>query len=289
MPRYCYVNGRYLPHADGMVHIEDRGYQFADGVYEVVPIYHGRMIDEAAHLDRLDYSLRELRIAAPMSRAALRLVMRELIARNGVTNGLIYMQVTRGVAPRDHKFPKSARSALVMTTKRLKPPAPELLEKGATVITHPDHRWHRRDIKSIGLLPNSLAKQAASEQGAFEAWLVDAQGFVTEGSSTNAWMIRRAEDGQGQEIVTHPRGHGILGGITRQAVTALAQEQGLKLVERPFTVAEVLSADEAFQTSSSNFVMPVTRIDGKAIGNGRPGPLTMRLREIYCRYAEQAS
>lgn len=289
MSRYCYVNGRYLPHADGMVHIEDRGYQFADGVYEVVPIYHGHMIDEAAHLDRLDYSLEQLRIAAPMSRAALRLVMRELIARNGVTNGLIYMQVTRGVAPRDHKFPKKTHSALVMTTKRLKPPAAELLEKGASVITHPDHRWHRRDIKSIGLLPNALAKQAAAERGAYEAWLVDERGFVTEGSSTNAWLIRQAEGGKGQEIVTHPRGHGILGGITRQAVAELVKEQGLTLVEQPFTVADVLSGREAFQTSSSNFVMPVTSIDGKPIGDGRPGPLTMRLRDIYCRYAEQAS
>ncbi len=288
MPRFCYVNGRYLPHADGMVHIEDRGYQFADGVYEVVPIYHDHMIDELAHLDRLDYSLGELRIAAPMARAALRLVMRELIARNGVTNGLIYMQVTRGVAPRDHKFPKKVRSALVMTTKRTKPPAADLLQKGASVITHPDLRWHRRDIKSIALLPNALAKQKASEEGAFEAWLVDDRGVVTEGSSTNAWLIRKAGDGQ-QEIVTHPRGHGILGGITRQAVSVLVAEQGLRLVERPFTVEEVLAADEAFQTSSSAFVMPVTRIDGKLIGTGKPGPLTMRLREIYCRYAEQAA
>ncbi len=286
MSRYCYVNGRYLPHSDGQVHIEDRGYQFADGVYEVVPIYHGHMVDEAAHLDRLDYSLGELRIAAPMPRAALRLVMRELIDRNGVTDGLIYMQVTRGVAPRDHKFPKKARPALVMTTRHFNQPSAEVLEKGIAVVTRPDLRWGRCDIKAIALLPNVLAKQEAWEQGGYEAWLVDEQGFVTEGSSTNAWIVTGAEAGGVAEIVTHPRGHGILGGITRLAVTTLVNEQGLRLVERPFSLTEALGAAEAFQTSSSSFVMPVTRIDGQPIGSGKPGKLTMRLREIYCRYAE---
>ncbi|TXH34735.1 MAG: D-amino-acid transaminase [Rhodospirillaceae bacterium] len=287
MSRFCYVNGRYLPHADGMVHIEDRGYQLADGIYEVVPIYHGKLVDMEPHLDRLAYSLGELRIAAPMERNALRLVMRELIARNGVTNGLIYLQVTRGVAPREHKFPKKTKSSLVMTTKKTKPVAPELLEKGAAIITQRDLRWLRRDIKSIALLPNVLAKQAASEQGAFEAWLVDDAGYVTEGSSTNAWIVTAGPDGKARELITRPLGHDILGGITRRGVVDLAKEQGLNLVQRPFSLEEALSAAEAFQTSSSAFVLPVTSIDGKVIGNGKPGPMTMRLRKIYCRYAEQ--
>jgi D-alanine transaminase len=286
MPRYCYVNGRYLPHRDGYVHIEDRGYQFADGVYEVVPVYRGRMIDAAAHLDRLDYSLAELRIAPPMGRRALELVIAQLIHRNGLTNGLLYMQVTRGVAPRDHKFPKDVASALVMTTKQTKPVAPSLLEQGVPVVTRPDIRWQRRDIKSISLLPNILAKQEATELGGYEAWLVDENGLVTEGSSTNAWIVTAGRDGAPAEIVTRPRSHDILGGITRLAVIALAKEQNLRLVERAFSVDDVLTAAEAFLTSSSAFVLPVTRIDGKTIGTGKPGPHTKRLREIYLRHAE---
>jgi D-alanine transaminase len=288
MPRYCYVNGRYVPHRDGAVHIEDRGYQFADGVYEVIPVYRGRMIDAIAHLNRLDYSLAELRIAAPMARRPLEIVIRQLIERNGLTNGLVYMQVTRGVAPRDHKFPKHCDSALVITTKQTKPVAASLLAQGAAVVTRPDIRWQRRDIKSISLLPNILAKQDATEQGAYEAWLVDEKGLITEGSSTNAWIVAAGRDGQASEIVTRPRSHDILGGITRQAVLALAKEQNLRLVERGFTVAEALSAEEAFLTSSSAFVLPVTRIDNKPVGSGKPGPLTQRLREIYQQHADQA-
>jgi len=289
MPRYCYVNGRYLPHRDGFVHIEDRGYQFADGVYEVIPVQQGRMIDAGAHLDRLDYSLGALRIAAPMARRPLEAVIGQLISRNGLSNGLVYMQVTRGVAPRDHKFPKLAHSALVLTTKGTKPLSPALLATGASVVTLPDIRWQRRDIKSISLLPNILAKQEATERGAYEAWLVDEQGLVTEGSSTNAWIVTAGRDGQPSEITTRPRSHDILGGITRQAVVALAMEQNLKLVERPFTVAEALTAEEAFLTSSSAFVLPVTVIDGKPIGSGKPGPHTQRLREIYLQYAGRSA
>jgi D-alanine transaminase len=251
------------------VHIEDRGYQFADGVYEVIPVYRGRMIDAAAHLDRLDYSLGELRISAPMGRRALELVVGQLIARNGLTNGLVYMQVTRGVAPRDHKFPKNVASALVVTTKQTKPLAPSLLDTGVAVVTRPDIRWQRRDIKSVSLLPNILAKQEAAELGAYEAWLVDDQGLITEGSSTNAWIINAGYDGGAGEIVTRPRSHEILSGITRLAVIALAKEQNLRLVERAFSPTEVLAAAEAFLTSSSAFVLPVTRIDGKPVGTGR--------------------
>jgi D-alanine transaminase len=289
MPRYCYVNGRYLPHRDGFVHIEDRGYQFADGVYEVIPVQQGRMIDAGAHLDRLDYSLAALRIAAPMARRPLEAVIGQLIGRNGLSNGLVYMQVTRGVAPRDHKFPKLADSALVLTTKGTKPVSPALLATGASVVTLPDIRWQRRDIKSISLLPNILAKQEAVERGAYEAWLVDEQGLVTEGSSTNAWIVTAGRDGQPSEITTRPRSHDILGGITRQAVVTLAKEQNLKLVERPFTVAEALAAEEAFLTSSSAFVLPVTVIDGKPVGSGKPGPHTQRLREIYQQYAGRSA
>lgn len=275
MGRLAYVNGRYVPHAHAMVHIEDRGYQFADGVYEVVPVIDGVLIDEEPHLDRLDYSLGELRIAWPVSRPVLKLILRELLARNGLTRGIIYFQVTRGVAPRDHKFPVAAKSALVITTKRLPAPSEKMLQDGVAVSSQPDIRWTRRDIKSLSLLPNILAKQAAFEAKAFEAWLVDAQGIVSEGSSTNAWIVK---DGA---VITYPKNNDILGGITRLSLLDLAQRTGVKLVERSFTLIEALAADEAFITSSSAFVLPVTSIDGQKIGSGKPGPVTRQLRAIY--------
>lgn len=276
MGRLAYVNGRYVPHANAMVHIEDRGYQFADGVYEVVPVVDGVLIDETAHLDRLGYSLGELRIAWPVRRTALGVILRELMARNGLKRGIIYFQVTRGVAPRDHKFPGAAKSALVITTKRLNPPSAAMINDGVAVSTQPDIRWARRDIKSVSLLPNILAKQAAVEAKAFEAWLVEANGIVTEGSSTNAWIVTQAG-----EVVTHPKTYDILGGVTRLSLLELARKAGTKVIERAFTRDEALAAAEAFLTSSSAFVVPVTRIDGQAIGNGKPGPVTRRLREIY--------
>lgn len=279
MARYAYVNGRYVPHGEAAVHIEDRGYQFADGVYEVVPILHGRMIDEDPHLDRLDYSLRELRIGWPVSRASLKLILREMLRRNGLTDGLLYLQVTRGVAPRDHKFPKSARPALVVTTKRLKPAAPGMVENGVRVISVPDIRWTRCDIKSVSLLPNILAKQQAVEAGAFEAWQVDEDGFVTEGTSTNAWIVT----GDGV-IVTRKATHDILNGITRQAVLRLTNGAGVSFEERAFTLDEAKAANEAFLTSSSGHVLPITRIDDSVIGDGKPGPVTRRLRSAYLDY-----
>ncbi|WP_374653021.1 D-amino-acid transaminase [Dongia sp.] len=275
MGRLAYVNGRYVPHAQAMVHVEDRGYQFADGVYEVVPVIDGVLIDEEPHLDRLEYSLNELMIAWPVTRPVLKLILRELMARNGLARGIIYLQVTRGVAPRDHKFPAQAKSALVITTKRLAPPSEAVLRNGVAISSQPDIRWTRRDIKSLSLLPNVLAKQAAFEAKAFEAWLVDAQGAVTEGSSTNAWIVK------GGEVVTYPKNNDILGGITRLSLLELAGRTGVKLVERSFTLAEALAADEAFITSSSAFVLPVTSIDGKKVGEGRPGPVTLQLRQIY--------
>ena len=283
MPRIAYVNGRYVPYGAAVVHIEDRGYQFADGVYEVIPIDRSRLVDEEPHLDRLDYSLGELRIEAPMARRALKTVLREVIRRNGVEQGLVYMQVTRGVAPREHKFPKLSHSALVVTTKRLRPLPAEMLERGVAVITLPDIRWKRRDIKSIALLPNVMAKQQAAEQGAYEAWQLDEAGHVTEGASTNAWIV--TQDG---EIVTRPRSHDILSGITRMALLDLTVEGKLKLTERGFTLAELYAAAEAFLTGSSIYVVPVTQVDGRPIGNGKPGPVTRRLRELFTARLERA-
>jgi D-alanine transaminase len=276
MSRIAYVNGRYLPIGQAQVHIEDRGYQFADGVYEVVPLYRGRLLDEEPHLDRFDYSLRELEIAAPMSRAALKLVLRELVRRNGLGDALLYFQATRGVAPRDHKFPARAKTAFVATLRRSRPPSAAQIEQGVSVITLPDIRWERCDIKSISLLPNLLAKQKAAAAGAFEAWLVDEKGRITEGSSTNAWIV--TADGK---LVTRDAGAAILNGITRQRVIELVEGHGIAFEQRAFSREEAMRAREAFLSSSSSFVLPITRIDGKPVGEGKPGPVTRELREIY--------
>ena len=279
MPRYAYVNGRYVPHGRAMVHIEDRGYQFADGIYEVVPVAGGRPVDEGPHLDRLERSLAELRIAMPMARRALELVSRELLQRNGLSNGLIYIQVTRGVAPRDHAFPTHVRPALVMTTKSIDFSRQSKFDDGVGVITAPDLRWARRDIKTINLLPNCLAKQAAAEAGTYEAIQVDAEDNVTEGTSSNAWIV----DSNGM-LVTRHLSNDILHGVTRRTVLAIAAEEGVKFEERQFSVAEALAANEAFVTSATSFVTPVVRIDGKPVGDGRPGPLTKRLLAWYRDY-----
>ncbi len=283
MARQAYVNGRYVPQGEASVHIEDRGYQFADGVYEVVPVVQGTLVDEDPHLDRLERSLDELRIAMPMSRAALKLVSHELMRRNGLSNGFLYMQVTRGVAPRDHKFPKAAAPALVMTTRQTKPHSAKQLAEGVAVITLPDIRWKRCDIKSVSLLPNVLGKQAAVEAGAFEAWMVGEDGRVTEGTSTNAWIVTGDN-----KLVTREASNAILNGITRLALLRLAESEGVELEERAFTVEEALQAREAFITSSTNFVMPVTRIDDQPVGNGHPGLLTLRLCEVYEGHAAGA-
>lgn len=280
MSRIAYVNGRYLPQSRAQVAVEDRGYLFADGAYDAIPIHNGHLSFVDRHLDRLDRSLAELRIAWPMSRAALLQVAREVIRRNDVRNGGLYMQVTRGVAPRDHKFPKGVRPSLLMMARKWNAPAPDLLAKGAAVVTMPDQRWGRRDIKSISLIANVLAKQAAAEQGAFEAWLIDDDGMVTEGSSTTAWIVTAKG-----ELVTRPNGTEILPGITRSVVAEVARELGLALHFRPFTRDEAYAAREAFLTSTSNFVLPITRIDGRAVGEGKPGPITTRLREAYLKVA----
>ena len=280
MARYAYVNGRYVEHRDASVHIEDRGYQLADGVYEVVGVRDGKLIDEAPHIDRLDRSLRELRIAWPVSRATLGFIIRELMRRNRLRDGLVYMQVTRGVARRDHAFPTTeVKPALVLTTKNTKRIEADA-GAGIAVKSHPDIRWERCDIKTVALLPNVLAKQAARESGAYEAWLVDGEGRVTEGASTNAWIV--TQDG---ELMTRQTDNGILAGITRHTLKSLVDSLQLKLVERPFTLAEAKQAKEAFITSATSFVTPVVKIDGEPVGDGKVGPTARRLREEYVRFA----
>ena len=285
MSRIAYVNGRYVPHRAAQVHVEDRGYQFADGVYEVCEIRAGQLVDERRHMDRLERSLSELRIALPMRRNALSIVFRETVARNRVRDGILYLQVTRGVARRDHAFPAPGTPpSIVVTAKnydldRLEQGAAE----GIAVVSVPENRWPRVDIKSVSLLPNVLAKQAAREQGAKEAWFVDAGGFVTEGSSSNAWIVTREGS-----VVTRPAEFGILRGITRTVVLEVIADHGLKLEERPFTMEEAYAAREAFVTSATQFVMPVVRIDGRPVGNGAPGLIASALRRDYHKHAEIA-
>ena len=218
MPRIAYVNGRYAPFGDALVHVEDRGYQFADGVYEVISLHAGRLVDEEPHLDRLDRSLGELQIDWPMGRRTLQLVLREVVRRNRLQDGLVYLQVSRGSAPRDHKFPAACEPSLVITVRRARPPNRRLAEEGATVITIPDIRWRRCDIKSVSLLPNVLAKQQAVEAGAYEAWLVDEDGWVTEGTSSNAWIVTAKG-----ELITRDACRAILDGVTRRAVLRIAE------------------------------------------------------------------
>ncbi|MBS27492.1 MAG: D-amino acid aminotransferase [Alphaproteobacteria bacterium] len=281
MPRIAYVNGRYLDHRHAAVHVEDRGYQFADGVYEVINLYRNRLIDEDAHLDRLDRSLRELQMDWPMSRQAMKVIMRELVRQNRYATGLVYIQVTRGVAPRDHKFPEDVRSALVMTVRPMLEFPAEMIEDGVKIIVIDDMRWKRPDIKAIALLPNVMGKQMAAEEGAFEAWMRDADGFITEGTSSNAWIVTAAGT-----LITHPEGQDILRGITRQEIIALADELGIPFEERKFTADEASAAREVFMSNSSHFVTPVTRIGDVTIANGKPGSLSLALHERYLQFME---
>ncbi len=282
MSRIAYVNGRFAPHRDAAVHIEDRGYQFADAVYEVIAIQNGRFVDEEPHLDRLDRSLGELRLAPPVARPALKHILRETVRRNRVRDGIVYMQVSRGVARRDHAFPAHRNSSLVVTARTTKPKS-AAKSGGVTVVTTEDIRWKRCDIKTVGLLPNVLAKQMAAEAGAYEAWLIGADGAITECTSANAWIVTR-----GRDVVTRPPTHAILNGITRRTVRAIAEEAGYRVVERSFTLDEALAAAEAFLTSTTSHVMPVVRIDGRPVGDGRPGPLTGALQEKYEAHAGMA-
>ena len=284
MSRIAYVNGRYLPHNNAAVSVEDRGFQFADGVYEVCEVRAGRLIDAKRHLTRLQRSLGELRMLMPMPLSALRIVLRETVRRNRVRDGIVYLQVTRGAAPRDFPFPAAGTVPTIVVTARSNDPAKlaALAEQGIAVITTPDIRWQRVDIKSVALLPNVLAKQAARDKGAREAWLVDARGYVTEGGSSNAWIVK---DGA---LITRPLGTDILPGVTRSVVLDVLAAKKLRLEERAFTVEEAHAAEEAFVTSASQIVMPVVRIDGKAVGTGRPGPVAAALRRDFYGYAERA-
>jgi D-alanine transaminase len=282
MSRIAYVNGRYRPHRDALIHIEDRGYQFADGVYEVCEVRGGRIVEERRHMTRLVRSLGELRIALPLPLAALSVILHETVRRNRVRDGIVYLQVTRGVARRDHAFPPPATRPAVVVTARAHDAAKteRTAAEGIAVITLADNRWARPDIKSVSLLPNVLAKQAARDRGAREAWLVDAKGFVTEGASSNAWIV--TED----EVVTRPVDNSILNGISRMVARDVIAAKGLQLAERPFTVAEAKAAREAFVTAASQIVQPVVRIDGTAIGDGRPGPVATALRRAFHGHAE---
>jgi D-alanine transaminase len=285
MSRIAYVNGRYLPQRAATVHIEDRGYQFSDGVYEVCEVRGGCVIDQRRHLARLKRSLGELDIALPMSETALGIIMRECMRRNRVHNGIIYLQITRGVARRDHAFPPPGTHPSVVVTARNIDFAgnEQTAAEGLAVITVPDNRWQRVDIKSISLLPNVLAKQAARERGAKEAWFIDGKGQVTEGSSSNAWIVTK-----GGKVVTRPADNGILRGITRSVLIEVIKAQGLELEERPFTVEEAQGAREAFLTSASQIVMPVVRIDDRPVGNGAPGSVATALRAEFHRHAERS-
>jgi D-alanine transaminase len=276
--RITYVNGRYLPHAQAGVHVEDRALQLGDGIYEVTNIIGGVPLDEEPHLDRMERSLRELGIAMPMGRAALKLVMREMIARNRIRDGLLYLQVTRGAARRDHVPPKTPIKPTLILTMRTQDLAglAKRMEQGVGVSTQPDIRWGRCDIKTVQLLPNLMAKQAAKAAGAFEAWLVDDEGYVTEGASTNAWIVDK--DGT---AITRDLSNSILPGVTRRVMRDAMAEAGIRMVERKFTVAEAKAAKEAFITSATGAAVPVVTIDGQPVGDGRPGVLTGRIRDLY--------
>jgi D-alanine transaminase len=279
MARIAYVNGRYLPLQSEAVAPEDRGYQFGDGVYEVIKVLGGRLCDLERHLDRLQRSLAAIEIAPPMSRRALVSVMGETLRRNRLSEALLYLQITRGIAPRNHAFPKRARPSLVVTVRRPVFPGEREREEGVGVISLPDLRWGRCDIKSINLLPNLLARQSAAAAGCREAWLIDRDGKVTEGSASNAYIV----DGAGR-LITHPLGERILGGITRSVVLELAREEGIEVVEQPFSLDEAHLAREAALSSTSSWLLPVTSIDGRPVSNGMPGHVVRRLMARYAAH-----
>jgi D-alanine transaminase len=283
MGRIAYVNGRFVPHGEAMVHIEDRGYQLADAVYEVWALFGGRLADPEGHFARLERSLSELSIDMPMSRAALTLVLKEAVRRNRVAEGLVYLQVSRGVAPRDHAFPNPpVRPAVVITVSRVDRASSEArAAKGVGVVTTPETRWGRCDIKTVGLLPNALAKQKARAAGAVEAWFVDDLGFVTEGASSNAWIV--GADGR---LRTRDTNANILRGVTRHTLLDVIRNSGLEVDERPFTPAEAMAAKEAFITGAGSLVLPVVAVDGQPVGDGKVGPVAMRLRRLYIQQAK---
>nr|WP_316655047.1 D-amino-acid transaminase [uncultured Gellertiella sp.] len=284
MPRIAYVNGRYDRHTDAAVHVEDRGFQFADGVYEVCEVRHGFIVDLTRHLNRLERSLGELGMAMPMSRAALTQVIREVLRRNHVKNGLYYLQVTRGAARRDHVFPPPGTPMTVVVTAKSTDPSIIARKNmnGIGVITLPDNRWDRVDIKTVGLLPNCMARQQAKEAGAAEAIYVDAGGMVTEGAATNVWIV----DGNGV-LVTRPADQGILKGVTRTTLMDITARLGIAVEERRFSVEEMRAAREVFITAATSICFPVVSIDGQPVANGHPGSTSQKIREAFFDIAEK--
>jgi len=280
MPKISYVNGSYVAHGSASVHIEDRGYQFADGVYEVIACIKGVLADERGHMDRLERSLGELQISMPVKRNVMGVIMRELLRRNNLKNAALYIQVTRGTAKRDFKFPKNVAPNLVMICWPFKFDTNPVVLKGGSAITVPDQRWARRDIKTIALLPQTLAKQKAAEAGAYEAWMVGGDGLITEGSSSNAWILK------GNILKTHKADRDILKGITRTAVEKIAALEGLVIEERAFTPEESYKADEAFCTSATGLIVPIVSIDNHKIGDGRPGPVSQKIYKAYRDYVK---
>ena len=281
MSRIVYVNGDYLPEEDAKISVFDRGFLFADGVYEVSSVLEGKLLDNAAHLVRLQHSLNALKMPLPCPMTEIEAVQLETVRRNNLQEGSLYLQVSRGVADRDFTFPKEQKPSLVMFTQARPVADNPAASRGWSVVTTPDIRWGRRDIKTVQLLAPSMAKQAAVDQGADDAWFVE-DGFVTEGTSNNAWIVK------GGKLVTRQLSNAILHGITRKALLRLAAEDGMEVEERTFAVEEAQSADEAFITSATTIVVPVVKIDGKLVGNGNPGSVSMRLRQLYLEEARKS-
>lgn len=278
MSQIAYVNGAYVPMRRAAISINDRGFQFGDSIYEVWPVRGGQLRDSEGHFARMRRSLNEIRVPAPMDERALHLVIKETMRRNKVRDGIVYIQISRGVAPRDHTFPtKPTKPTLIITAKNLDQAGMRKRgAEGVKVITTPEIRWARRDIKSVNLLPNILQRQAAKEAGAFEAWFVDVDGFITEGTSSNAWIV----DAQGR-LRTRPISNDILHGVTRASVLKVAQERQMQVIEEPFTLAEAKAAREAFVTGAGAPIFPVVAIDDTPVGEGKPGPVTQALRAAY--------
>lgn len=278
MTRIVHLNGEYLPEHEAKVSVFDRGYLFADGVYEVTAVIGGRLVDYEPHMERLDRSLRELAMSWPCSKGALREVHEELVKRNGLAEGRVYMQVTRGVAERDFAYPKETPTSLLAFTQVASLVDNPRAETGVGAVSVPDIRWRRRDIKSIALLPQCMGKEEAARSGAYEAWMVE-DGFVTEGASSSAYIVK------GDRVITRPLSTSILPGVTRMALLKLSATEGVSVEERAFSLDEAYGADEAFMTSAGSLVLPIVKIDDRGIGKGKPGAVTRRLRALYLDFA----
>ena len=284
MSRFAYVNGRYVQHKKASVHIEDRGYQFSDGVYEVIAVFNGKLIDFDDHFSRLGRSLNELELKWPIKHKAMIVILKQIIRKNRIIDGIIYLQITRGVAPRQHAFPEHLNSSLVITAKNLDPFEFDAAKKGINIITTPEIRWQRCDIKSISLLGNCLAKEKAKRADCYEAWFVEDDGMVTEGTSSNAWIV--SKEGK---LITRNISNSILNGITRLSIIKVARENDIEIIERPFSIKEAKSAKEAFISSTTSLVKPVLKIDGNFIGNGKVGKLSTKILDYYGSYLKAQS